>query len=265
MTRVGKSFIVVVIVIAAIAAAVFGTWMVAIPEDLIVNWIKTSVEKPFVLEVNDLRKEALFTVKIKDVRLLLSKNNDVLVLNDCTIRINPVFLPFKTVKMSFNAALSGGYIKGDGIIKKDLVRINANMDDIELSGLSYLKRYSLKGHGIFSGDFTFYKDTGELAFKIRDFTFGDIHSHGVYLPLKYFNVINGLIVLKDEQLTTESVTFSGEGIYARIKGKIAKGSINMQIDVMPEDNFPDKDKLAIIKNYEVSPGVYSIEIKKWLY
>ncbi|KJU84598.1 conserved hypothetical protein, secreted [Candidatus Magnetobacterium bavaricum] len=265
MTRAAKSFTAVVFFIGTIAAVSFGVWMVAIPEELIVNWIKASVEKPLLIEVNDLRKESLFTVKIKDVRLLLSKNNDVIVLNDCTIRINPVFLPFHTVRVYFNAGVSGGYIKGSGIIKKDLISVNGHMDDIELSGLNYLKKHSLKGHGIFSGDFTFYKGAGELAFKIRDFTFNDLYSHGIYLPLKYFNVINGLLVLKDEHLTAESVTFSGVGIYARIKGKLAKGSINMQIDVMPEDNFPDKSKLALIKNYEVSPGVYSIAVKKWLY
>ncbi|MBF0537993.1 MAG: type II secretion system protein GspN [Nitrospirae bacterium] len=265
MTTATKSFIAIVVLLVTITAVSLGAWLIAIPEDLIVSWIKNSVEKPLVIEINDLRKETLFNVKIKDIRLLLSKNNELIILNDCTIKINPVFLLSNTVKVYFKAGLSGGYIKGSGIIRKDLVSISGNMDNIELSGLNYLKRYSLKGHGIFSGTFTYDKDTGELAFKIRDFTFSDLYSHGIYLPLKYFNEINGLLFLKKEQLTAESVTFSGKGIYARIKGRLVKGSGDIKIDIMPEDNFPDKDRLALIKNYEVSPGVYSIEIKKWLY
>ncbi|MBF0608148.1 MAG: type II secretion system protein GspN [Candidatus Magnetobacterium sp. LHC-1] len=265
MTLTAKVFIGIAIVSVTLAAILFGIWTIAIPDELIVNWLKTSVERPLVLEVNGFRKDGLFAVKIKEIRLILLKNSDILVLQDCTIRVNPVFLPFNTVKVSFNAGLSGGHIKGSGTIKDGLADITGNMYDIELSGINYLKKFSLKGHGTLSGDFTFYKDTGELSFKIMDFAFNDIYNHGIYLPLKYFEAINGLFVLKNSQLTAESVTLSGKGIYARIKGKIAKGTSNIKVDIMPEDNFPDRDKLALIKNYEVSPGVYSIEIKKWLY
>ncbi|MBF0345739.1 MAG: type II secretion system protein GspN [Nitrospirae bacterium] len=259
-----RLFIAIIIVGTTITALVFGVWLIAIPEDLIANWIKTSVEKPLVLEIDGLNKEVLFTIKIHNVRLLL-KNNELLVLNDGSITINPVFLLFNTAKVSFNGVLSNGYITGSGIIKKNYVSIDGKMGDIELGRLNYLKKYALKGNGILSGGFTLKKDTGQLDFKVKDFAFLDVYSHGIYLPLKYFNKIEGLIILKKEQLTVESITSSGKGVYARIKGKIAKGSTDLKIDIMPDEDFPDKSKLALIKHYEVSPGVYSMEIKKWLY
>ena len=60
-----------------------------------------------------------------------------------------------------------------------------------------------------------------------------------------------------------SLALEGEGVYARLKGRILNGSaMDLTLEVMPEASFADRSFLiALIQGYKVSPGYYAIPIK----
>ncbi|MBF0565650.1 MAG: type II secretion system protein GspN [Nitrospirae bacterium] len=256
-------FTLTVIFVLTIALA-FGAWMIAIPGSFIKGKIESSVKKPYKIEARDIKKGIFFNVTIGSIKV--SKGSgELLTLTDTYVSFEPSSLLFRKLKLLLKTTLNGGVINGEVVAEKGEASGGGNFSDIDVGAFSYLRRLGIRGDGTLSGTFTLEGKGGQVVFSVTDFKFQDIYSHGIYVPLKYFNELKGAIRVENGVLEMKSVTATGKGIFARVKGKVENAFSDITIELMPEEDFPDKDKLAFLRQYEVSPGAYVITVKKRLF
>ena len=73
---------------------------------------------------------------------------------------------------------------------------------------------------------------------------------------------NGQVVaIKNNIITFDSVSLEGDKGYARLKGRITNGYMNMALEIMPEAGKLTSLEKMLIGKYIVSPGYYVVPLK----
>ncbi len=261
-----KVFVIIIFaVFLLVSSLIFGTWFIAIPNDVLVHKIESYfVKSPFSVKVDNLRKGLLFNLKIEKVQI--ERNNSRIdSVHHIRLDMNPFYLLFKTVKVSFNATFGGGQIEGKAIIEKGSTKVKAKFSNLKIQDMDYAKLLGIKGKGTLSGTVRLEGSSGTVRFVVRESQLEDVYKHDTYLPLSFFSEIKGLLSIEKKVINLKSISCEGKDVFARIKGMIKNGSANVVLEVMPEHNFSEMDMLSLIKKYEISPGFYSIPIRKKLY
>jgi hypothetical protein len=61
------------------------------------------------------------------------------------------------------------------------------------------------------------------------------------------------------------MTFEGEKGFARLKGNISNGVMDLELELMPDAGYFVNEResleLALIRQYQISPGYYLIPVK----
>ncbi len=253
------SFLIIIIII------LYGIWLIAIPNEIVSQKIESFfIKSPYKIKINNLKKGLLLDLKVESIKIA-DENGELGTIENIKLNINPFYLLLKTAKLSFVTEFAGGRIDGTSFLKKDHMQLETNITGIEIEKIEYLKQTGLNGKGIVSGNITYNGTKGKIHFTVKEAHLADISKNNIYLPLSYFSEIKGLLLIENLDIDIKSVNFSGNSIYARIKGMIKKGYANMVLEVMPEPDFADKGKLILIKRYEKSPGFYSIPVKTKLF
>ncbi len=253
-----------------IAAALFLTpalWFIAIPESLISGLIEGALNKDyFYLRTEGVKKGSFYNFSAASITimkrnpstgiddaLLVFRNLDGRLELSSLFRLNP--------ELSFEGRMNNGNIKG--LLRtagKDKLAISGA--DISINGIPLLEPMGIYGEGILSGTFVLQSNTGDLKFLVRDAKLKSTSLGGVFLPLDLFHEIRGAATMNGDSVEVKSLTMTGTGIYARVKGSMRGDSLDLSLELMTDSMFGSETiLLAFLEQYRVSPGYYVVPLK----
>ncbi len=244
-----------------IISLMLGAWFIAVPEGMIHDFIRDSIKsEKFHIKPEGIKKGLFLTLNIEKIEI--KKKDETLLLNFNNIAIKPDFISLLKLSpiLFFTGQTHSGIIEGFYGIKENILNLQGK--DIKLSEIPSLKLLNIEGDGNLFLKSQVINDQGEIILSVKDAKLKtSIMPGGYILPLNWFNDIKGLLAISKEITEVRSFTLEGEGIYARIKGNIMGGIIDLRMEVMPDASFKNPSLLMLIEPFKASPGYYVIPIK----
>ena len=129
--------------------------------------------------------------------------------------------------------------------------------------MPFLASKGIAGSGVITGECKFDDHGGDFRFSIQGLRLKDESLGGSMIPLDLFVEGRGIISIDEERIRIRSFSLEGKGIYARLKGMIAGGRMDLTIETMPDALLIREraHSFSLIENFKVSPGYYVIPIK----
>jgi type II secretion system protein N len=235
-------------------------WYFAVPEKIITASIEDSITQhlgPGVkTSLQGLNKGLFFTVHAGSIDFTVN-GTPVLRITDIWGRLNPLQVFKKKIAFSVKGKMGAGNINGNFQFPGNgTLRI----DNGDINAITYLASAGLKGKGFLSGDLSIRDNTLDAVFHIPD---ADIQGmpRGVPLPMNVFKNIQGALTVKENTVTVKSISLEGDKGYARLKGDIINGNMNLKLEVMPISGTLEQYEIMLLSRFRVSPGYYVIPIK----
>ncbi len=235
-------------------------WLFAVPEDLIKTIVEDSISdsgKPAInASLKGISKGIFFTVHADTLEIEIDKTK-ALKITDISGRINLAHLLKMQLAFSVKGKIGTGII--EGIFK--LPETGAlKIENVELGSIPYLISTGLKASGLISATLNLKNNIIDIIFKIPDV---DIQSSikGVPLPVNSFHKVQGTLYLKKNRVKVKSISLEADRGYARLKGDITGGMMNLSLEIMPSRGELSSLESTLISRYQVSPGYYLIPIK----
>lgn len=240
---------------------VFGTWYIAVPEDVISNYIVGSVRSDRIkIETEGIKKGFFLTLGINKLKLNMQDGFSLLNFEDVYIKPDFASIIKLNPQLPFRGRIGSGVVDGLYDIRQKALTLSAG--GINLQDIGALKLINLEGGGNLSIKMEIVNSEGNILLNIKDASLKTTYLPGGYiLPLEWFNDIKGLLSAKKNLVEVKSFTLEGEGIFARIKGNIVGGAADLKMEIMPDANFKRPSLLILISPFQVSPGYYVIPIK----
>lgn len=224
-------------------------WYVAIPDPLIPRLIAAQAEKLGVAaEIRGFKKGPLLDFRAKG---LVIKNGgaELLSIEGISGRINPLKLPALTLNVLFSGSACRGSVRGEFFFAAGLAsgrkKVNAHLEEMRIEDIPPLAQAGVKG--VLEGNLLLEGKRGTFIFKIAQME---------GFPLD-FKSSNGVLELAPEAVVLRSVSLEGDGLYARLKGRIKGGLYELTAELMPQKEIRG---LALMRRYEASPGYYVIPL-----
>lgn len=250
-----RKFLILLYSLAALIVFTILIWYFSVPSDLIKENIEKTISRSIGantgVKITGLNKGPFFTLHLDD--LAIFKGNDhVINASDISVQINPLYLYKGAVGLDLNGKIGNGSIDG---VFKEVGKGVIKAKDIDLSSIQYLKDMGINCSGYLSTETKLDKDSSETRFTVTGL--GMKGGALDILPLvNSFNKAQGLIIADKDQITVTSLSLDGDKGYARAKGRIVNGSVNMVFELMPESGRLEEFEKMLIKQYESSPGYY---------
>jgi type II secretion system protein N len=240
---------------------VFGLWIIAVPESLMTSLIEGSMHDSNVrLGVADMHKGLFYNFTCGSITL--TKNDkQLLSFENIKGKINPLSLLLLKLNVTFNGELSGGTVNGSIDLFRGKSRTAVRVDGAQLQDMPIFAMLGIDGRGTLSGDLNIRNTKGTVTFSVADARFSRAAFAGVAVPLEVFTGARGAMTVDGSTLRVQSFALEGEGIYARLRGDIIAGRMNLTMELMPEKSFRDQNLVfMLLTKYQVSPGYYSIPL-----
>lgn len=125
----------------------------------------------------------------------------------------------------------------------------------------------LRGEGIFRGQGA--AAQGEARLEAKGVELAGVKIGGVPLPDATYETVRGAVKLSNGKAVLESVTFQGEGIFARLSGDFpittppGAAPLNLTLELMPKPEFLARQQsvFLLLVKYQDTPGHYRIPIR----
>ena len=253
--------------VAVIVAAVFvyGLWFIAVPKSLLSGLITDSFQGSSVgIDTVNFQKGPFYDVSIGQLKVEKS-GSTILSVDNLDGRFSFSSLLKLSPGIIFHGDVAGGTIHGTVYFSKGGRRIDAVLEGAHLEDVPFLTKAGIDGKGIVSGKYRADNSKGSLEFTvdsadIKPYSFG-----GVPVPLNMFQKARGSMETDGRMLKIVSFTMEGKGIYARIKGSVNGRMMNLTLEIMPDASLERQNPMfSMIRQYEVSPGHYSIPLRSTL-
>lgn len=249
-------------VYALLGIAVFTVlvWFFAVPDDYILATIEEAVsvdkDTEMALSIDELRKGLFFSVYAERIQLRI-KGRPAMNVTDLSVWINPVFFIRKEMSFSLNGSMGSGSIDGSFRLPG---KGNLKINTAHIGSIPYLKVLGSDIGGFLSADILLSGNETQVLFKIRDLSVGG--NGGLGLPLlDTFHTIQGVLKISGNTIMVKSLGLEGDKGYARVRGGITGGIMNLNLELMPQAGRLSKAELMMIERYQKSPGYYLIPIK----
>jgi len=235
-------------------------WFFAIPEHLIKEQVEGVIAKSgnrnLSLDIRQLRKGIFFSLNAESLLLKLD-NKDALEITDFHARFAPGYLTDGDVAFKIKGKVGRGDL--EGIISLP-AKGKIAIDSAALDAIPYITRFITDINGHLSSDIYIKDTTVKTEFKIPDLNIQD--SALTIIPLiNTFRKMQGAITFKGTNINIESLSLEGEKGYARLKGHIANGLMDLLLELMPATDRLNAMESMLIGKYIVSPGYYVVPIK----
>jgi type II secretion system protein N len=235
-------------------------WLFVIPTNLIQERIEDAIASSgngeLSLSVTGLRKGIFLNLSADNLTLVLDQK-PALEISDFRMNISPRHLPDFQLAFAINGEMGGGKVHGtlklplDGTIY---------IEQAELNDIPYLKRVGIDIYGKMSSEISVKGDSVNAVFRIPDLNIGD--SAITVIPLiNSFRKMQGSLSLAGNNLKVDSVSLDGDKGYARLKGTITNGIMDLSLEMMPETRKLNTMESMLIGKYIISPGYYVVPIK----
>jgi len=176
-------------------------------------------------------------------------------------RINPLGLLMLTLPFSFEGDAAGGRISGSLDLVRNGEDARISVSGVQIGELPVLKTVGIEGEGLLSGLLLMKGLTGEVTAEVNPLSLKNPGFGGLTVPLEHFRNARAALSVSGSSLSITSFTLEGDGIYARIKGRIENGRPDLVMELMPEREFIDRTPLMrLIDHYRVSPGFYVVPL-----
>jgi type II secretion system protein N len=235
-------------------------WIFVIPVGLIKMSIEDSLSNngQFATRavVHGIAKGIFFTVTAESIEL--KKDNDTaLIITDISSRINPLYLLKKKLAFSINGKIGTGDVNGFMRLPESGI---VNIEQAEINAIPYLNSLGLKINGVVSAQLNFIENVLDVNFFTSRVELENSLAM-IPLPLNAFHQIQGVLSVKDRIVNVESISLDADRGYARIKGEIVNGLMNLTLELMPSGEELKPMETMLISRYQVSPGYYVIPLK----
>jgi type II secretion system protein N len=263
MTRVRK----LLYIAAGVPVFIILAWYFAVPDSLIKSNLEDSISNNGKLDasasIKGLKKGLFFTVHADSLELNINKTSAVTI-TDIKVKINPLYLLKKYFVFSVKAKIREGDIEGSFKLPVRLGESDKSetgalkIDNVNISDIPYLASAGVKGSGMISAVLNLKNNIAEVTFKIPD---ADIQATlmGMPLPLSSFHKIQGAFQMENNIIRVTTISLEGDRGYARLKGDITNGVMNLVLEIMPAADEL-KPIESMLGKYQISPGYYVIPI-----
>lgn len=235
-------------------------WLVAIPNSYIETAIQDAISNNGTSAVNasveGLKKGIFFTVYADSIDLDID-NVTALTITDISCKINPLYFINKQFAFSIEGKIGAGDLRGSFKLPE---YGNLRIEGVDIMSVPYLSSAGLEGSGLISSEIKLLNNSIDIIFNIPD---ADISAslNGMPLPVNSFHKIQGSLNLIDNIINIKSISLDGDKGYARLKGDITNGIMNLALELMPLSGKLDSFESALIRSYQRSAGYYIIPIK----
>ena len=247
----------------AAVLSVLGSWVIVIQEGMLIRWIEGPLgREDLSLAFFGLRKGLFYDFRAERVEL---KRSDTVLLgvDHFSGRIHFCSLLLGRPNLSFRGTVDGGLVDCQITQSRKNRQILIRLSRLPTQKIPFLLALGLHGKGIVTAEFVSDGRVGSLRFSISDFSFDQKTAWGVMLPVNSFDSARGMVTIEEEKIFIRSFSLEGRGIYARARGEIARGILDLKIELMPNVSLVRErsSSFSLIENYKVSPGYYLIPIK----
>jgi type II secretion system protein N len=250
------------IALAVLVIFIFGLWFIAIPESLLLDLIKGSLkDSGIVIDVISPQKGLFYNFKAEGL-VLKKSDKELLVIHNMSGRLNfPSLLKLRTA-LELNGEIGDGRVYGRTDLFGGKNHSEIFIENANIEAMSFFPLVGIEGTGLLSGELKMDRDNGNATFSIRDADFKPATFGGIPVPLDVFHTAQCAITIAGDTMNITSLVMEGDGIYARIRGKIASGKPDLVLELMPEKSLKEKDFIfPLFEKYKVSPGYYAIPIR----
>jgi type II secretion system protein N len=239
-----------------------GIWLIAIPDRLFVDLIGRSLEGSGIrVDVIGIKKGLLYNFRAEQL-IVRKSGNILLTIDNVEGKLDPLALIILKLPLRVSGNIGGAGISCDTDLLKTEDQVDLRIENAEIKGIPFVGLAGLKGSGLISGTFRVRNNTGDAKFFVRDLKLDPVPFSGIRIPLDMFQSARAALTVKSGTTVVDSFTLEGAGIYARITGEIVGNTPNLVMELMPERSLAERMPVfALLKNFEVSPGHYSIAIK----
>lgn len=246
--------------LALISLFIILSWFFAVPDDLLKSKIEDSISSTDNSAINasieDFKKGVFFSFNADSLKLT---RRAIPILNITAIsgRINPLYLIKGQLSFSIKGKLGEGDIEGSFRLPEGG---NVKITNADLKAIDYLSQIGLESSGFISSDIVLNNSTAKITFAIPDL---NIQNSGkITLPfINSFHRMQGALSINEDTTKISSISIEGTKGYARLKGSIDKGVMDLDLELMPSSKEVTPVELMLIEKYKVSPGYYLIPIK----
>jgi type II secretion system protein N len=248
--------------ILILAALIWGLWVVALPGALVVGAIEDAARRNGMsLEVEGFRKGLFYNFEADGVHIRKAGER-LLTVEGLSGRIDLLKLFTLKAAVPFEGSVGGGALEGDAVFESNGYGVRMSLDGAEAGQLAFIRQAGLNGSGMLSGEFRMANGRGEARFSIEGARFDAMTYSGVVVPLNLFEQAKGSLLFSGDGIEVQSISLEGPGIFARAKGSIKAGMLDVKLELMPEETaVPGHLLTAVIGQYRVSRGYYVIPIK----
>jgi type II secretion system protein N len=236
------------------------TWYFAIPD----SYVRASIEDTILkntdsnvdVSLTNFRKGLLFTAYADRLDLRIS-NIHALRVTGVKSKTNPFSVFKKQLTSSVEGKIGTGDIKGHFTLPGDGT---LTISSAELNSIPYLKTLGLEGKGYLSGDIVLKDDSVDATFQMPN---ADIRGSfmGTPFPANSFHKIQGALSIRGDTINIKSVSLELDKGYARLKGKITNGYMNLSLEIMPTPGKLENYESMLLAQFMVSPGYYIVPIQ----
>lgn len=235
-------------------------WLFAVPTSLIQERIEDAIassgNRELSLSINGLRKGIFLNLYADNLTLVIDQK-PALQIVDFRMNITPRHLSDFRIAFTINGEMGGGKVNGtlklplDGTI---------DIERAELNDIPYLKRIGFDIYGNMSSEISVKGDSVKAVFQIPDLNIRD--SVMTVIPLiTSFRKMQGSLSLTGNSLKVDSVSLDGDKGYARLKGTITNGNMDLSLEMMPDADKLNAMESMLIGKYIISPGYYVVPIR----
>ena len=245
------------IIFTAVLIIIF--WYFAIPDDLIRAKIEESLSglnnHDIKVSADDIKKGFFFSVHAKNIQLQI-RDKPAFSVTELTARINPLYIIKKQIAFSIEGRMGSGSVSGSFIFPGGG---SLRIKDAELDSIPYLQSLGIKSTGIISAHLTIRDNNAKVVFEIPDLNIQEYNKMPSPL-LSTFHTVQGVLNIVNENIRIDSLGLEGEKGYARVKGDISAGFMNLTLELMPSAGELSPAELMLIDRYLQSPGYYIIPL-----
>lgn len=235
-------------------------WFFAVPDGPIGKRIEDAISSPessgLTASIEGFRKRLLFSFNADSLDLKKA-GVPLFKITDISGRINPLQFVKKELAFSISGKLGEGDIKGSFALPQGGTIKITNAD---LNAIDYLSQIGIESSGYISSDIVLNESTINLTFDVPDVTIRN--SGSITIPfINSVNRIQGTLSINEDTVKINSVSLEGTKGYARLKGDIKRGIMNLSLELMPSAKDTTPVELMLIQKYMVSPGYYLMPLK----
>ncbi len=259
------------IAIATLIALVWGSWLIVFPADTIEERLESTLSRGGItVDAKGLRKGLFFSVGIE--ALEVKKDGTVVAaFYDVTLEPDWPALLRLVPGVKVSGDLGGGRVSGTARKAgkagkaRDGGALELRARGVQLAQLEIMSLTGVRLEGTLRADVKISgssEPAGEGTLLVEDLRASHVEVMGFQLPKDIFHTARGAFSIRGDTIQITSLALEGEGIFARLRGKISPKGADVTLELMPETLELNALLSAAAGRYKKGDNLYVIPLKQ---